>query len=272
METENANNGGIPALGLGTWDLRGNDCVRAVRDAIEIGYRHIDTAEMYENEKDVGRGVRESGAPRGGLFVTTKLWTDHLTRSAVPRSLEASLKRLGMDYVDLLLIHWPSASVPLAETLGAMERLRQSGKVLRIGVSNFPASMWREALELAPVNVNQVELHPYLDQRALLTFAGARALPLVAYTPIAKGRVAKDPTILDVARAHERSPAQVTLRWLIQHPRVAAIPKASRRSHLEENFRIFDFELDESEMGALSSLASDLRLVDPGWSPDWSAG
>jgi len=260
----------IPAIGLGTWDLRGGPCVRAVRDALDIGYRHIDTAEMYENEREVGRGIKESGIPRDEIFLTTKLWTDHLTARTVPKSAEASLKRLGLDFVDLLLIHWPNERVPLTETLAAMERLREAGKVRRIGVSNFPPPLWREALALAPARVDQVEFHPFLNQAALLRFAAERDLELIAYTPLAKGRVADEPKIAATAEAHGRTPAQVALRWLIQHPRVAAIPKAARREHLEENFRVFDFELDENEMRTLSSLGKNLRFVDPGWAPEWN--
>jgi 2,5-diketo-D-gluconate reductase B len=261
----------VPSLGLGTWDLRGSECVRAVRDAIGLGYRHVDTAEMYENEREVGRGLAESGVARDEVFLTTKLWTNHLTAESVPRSAERSLKRLGTEYVDLLLIHWPNASVPLAETLEAMERVRESGKTRRIGVSNFTPPMWREALAVAPARVNQVEFHPFLDQRSLVNCAADRGLALVAYTPLAKGRISKEPRILEIARAHGRTPAQVSLRWLIQHPRVAAIPKASSRAHLEENLRIFDFALAEDEMGVMSSLGKQLRLVDPGWAPDWTA-
>ncbi len=261
----------VPAIGLGTWDLRGGACVRAVRDALEIGYRHIDTAEMYENERAVGRGIEESGIPRDEIFLTTKLWTNHLTARAVSKSTEASLKQLGTDYVDLLLIHWPNGSVSLTETLAAMERLREAGKARRIGVSNFTPSMWREALELAPARVNQVEFHPFLNQESLAGFAAERKLELIAYTPLAKGRVGDEPKIVKIAEAHGRTPAQVTLRWLIQHPGVAAIPKAARREHLKENLRVFDFELEESEMRALSSLGKKLRLVDPDWAPDWNA-
>jgi 2,5-diketo-D-gluconate reductase B len=261
----------IPPIGLGTWDLRGQGCIRAVRQALEIGYRHIDTAEMYENEREVGRGIRESGVPRETIFLTTKLWTNHLTKNAVPKTAEASLRRLETDYVDLLLIHWPNESVPLAETLGAMERVRESGKARHIGVSNFPPRMWREALELAPVAINQVEFHLFLQQDALLALAEERGLHLVAYSPLAKGRIANDPRVAEIARTHGRTPAQVALRWLVQHPRLAAIPKAARREHLEENFHIFDFELDEKEMRAFSSLGKKQRVVDPAWAPDWNA-
>ena len=258
----------LPLLGLGTWDLRGVECVRSVREALDIGYRHIDTAQMYENEREVGRGLSESDVDRSQVFVTTKLWLDNLTRSAVASSFEESLKRLAIEYVDLLLIHWPNADVPLEETLEAMNRLRESGKARAIGVSNFPAALWKRALELAPVPVNQVELHPFLDQSALMEFARERDLQLVAYRPIAKGTVAEDAVIVDVARAHERTPVQVTLRWLVQQG-VSAVPKSARRDHLEENLRVFDFTLSDEEMARIASLARGLRFVDPDWAPGW---
>lgn len=258
----------IPLLGLGTWDLRGDECVRAVREALDVGYRHTDTAQMYENEREVGRGLRESGVGRENVFLTTKLWLDNLTRKRVPASFEESLKRLATEYVDLLLIHWPNAEVPLEETLEAMNGLRESRKTRAIGVSNFPTAMWERALELAPVGVNQVEFHPFLDQSALLQFARESELQLVAYSPIAKGKAVADPALAEVAGAHECSPAQVSLRWLVQQG-VAAIPKAARRDHLEENLRIFDFTLSDDEMERISSLARGPRVVDPGWAPDW---
>jgi len=258
----------LPLLGLGTWDLRGSECVRAVRDALEIGYRHVDTAEMYENETDVGRGLRESGLDRAHVFVTTKLWANSLTRRAVPKSFEKSLKRLDTEYVDLLLIHWPNPDVPLEETLEAMSVLQDSGKARAIGVSNFPVALWKRALELAPVQVNQVEYHPFLDQSELLRFAGEQELQLVAYCPIAKGKVADEPVIVDIARAHGRTPIQVTLRWLVKRG-IVAIPKSARHEHLAENYRIFDFELTDAELDAITSLGRRQRLVDPGWAPDW---
>jgi diketogulonate reductase-like aldo/keto reductase len=239
-----------------------------VREALELGYRHIDTAEMYENEREVGRGISDSSVARADVFVTTKLWRDSLTRAAVPMHVDKSLKGLGTDYVDLLLIHWPNAEVPLEETLGAMTRLLEEGKARAIGVSNFPVALWREALELAPVGVNQVELHPYLAQKELLAFARDRGLQLTAYRPIAKGRVAEEPVIVEIARSHEHTPVQVSLRWLVQQG-VAAIPKTGRRDHLQENFRIFDFELTDDEMKTIASLDRERRFVDPGWAPEW---
>lgn len=258
----------VPPLGLGTWDLRGTDCVRVVRAALDIGYRHLDTAQMYGNECEVGRGLAESGVDREQVFLTTKLWRDNLAPRMVALSFNESLEELGVDYVDLLLIHWPNSDVPLEHTLEAMVRIRESGKARAIGVSNFPSALWRRALELAPVSVNQVEFHPYLGQTALVELARERDLQLVAYTPIAKGKIAQEPVIVEIARAHERAPAQVALRWLIQQG-VAAIPKSSRRERLEENFRIFDFSLTDDQMTRIGSLSRGLRLVNPGWATDW---
>ena len=258
----------LPLLGLGTWDLRGAACERAVAEALEIGYRHIDTAQMYENERAVGRGISASLVPRDEVFVTTKLWRDQLAGATVGPSVERSLRELGVDYVDLLLIHWPNDAVPLEQTLSAMQRLHESGHVRAMGVSNFPTAMWARALELAPVRVNQVELHPYLGQTALTRFAIERGLQLVAYTPIAKGRVSRDPLILAIARAHDRSPVQVALRWILQQG-IGAIPKSSRRSRLQENLASANFELTDDEMSRISALSHGLRLVEPGWSPRW---
>lgn len=258
----------IPPLGLGTWDLRGAECVRTVRDALELGYRHVDTAQMYENESEVGRGLGESGVNRTDIFLTTKLWRDNLTRARVSVSLDDSLKKLETSYVDLLLIHWPNDEVALEETLDAMLQAREAGKARAIGVSNFPVALWKRALDLAPVDVNQVEHHPFLGQSALLELSRARGLQLVAYTPIAKGKVADDETLQAIARAHGKSEVQVTLRWLTQRG-VVAIPKSSRPERLRQNLEALDFDLTAEEIQAVSGLDRGLRLVAPGWSPDW---
>lgn len=258
----------LPLLGLGTWDLRGAACERAVAEALEIGYRHLDTAQMYDNESEVGQGLKASTVPREDVFVTTKLWRDQLEGGTVGPSVDRSLRKLDVDYLDLLLIHWPNEVVPLEETLAAMERVRASGRARAIGVSNFPVSMWERALELAPVEVNQVELHPYLGQTALIAFAAARGLQLVAYTPVAKGKVSHDSVILSIARAHRRSPTQVALRWILQQG-IGAIPKSARRAHLEENFESSGFDLTDDEMARIAGLSRGLRLVEPGWSPHW---
>ena len=258
----------IPSIGLGTWDLRGEACTQAVSSAIALGYRHIDTARMYQNEHAVGRAIGGSTIARENLFLTTKLWLDELTESAVPRAVDDSLTKLQTDYVDLLLIHWPNPEVPLKETLTAMVREVDRERARAIGVSNFPATLWAEALEIAAVGVNQVEFHPFLGQRILLDFARQRELNLIAYTPIAKGRVADSSVIRAIAETHRRSPAQIALSWTL-HQGVAAVPKAAHREHQEDNLRASEVTLEAREVAAISALAEGRRLVAPGWSPVW---
>jgi 2,5-diketo-D-gluconate reductase B len=259
----------IPALGLGTWQLTGATCTEAVEHAIDLGYRHIDTAQAYENEDRVGAGLRNAGVDRDDIYLTTKVWVEHLEPAAVRRSTEESLRRLDTDYVDLLLIHWPSNDVSLELTLDAMMVLREEGKTREIGVSNFTPSLVRRALDRVPIACNQVEYHPFLDQDALLDLAEARDLLLTAYSPLARGRVTENETIQEIAEAHDKTPAQVTLRWLLQQDQVAAIPKAASAEHREANFDVFDFELSGDEMDRIFDLTGDERLVNPSFAPAW---
>jgi 2,5-diketo-D-gluconate reductase B len=256
----------IPSLGLGTWKLNGTLCVERVREALELGYAHVDTAEMYENEREVGRGIRESGRPRETVFLTTKIWPVHLGRDDVRNATEESLRRLGTEYVDLLLIHWPNFEIPLRETLSAMVELRRQGKTRHIGVSNFTVDLWRRALELGPVAVNEIEFHPFLDQTPIQDFAGQEGLALIGYSPLARGRVVRDETLQEIGRRYGKSAAQVALRWILDEG-AAAIPKASSRSHLEENRSAADFELDDRDRADISSLRGRAREVDPSWAP-----
>lgn len=261
---------GIPAIGLGSWRLEGPTCVERVQEALDMGYSHIDTAEMYGNEEQVGEGIRSSPVPREDVFVTTKVSPEHLSPSEVERAAEGSLRRLRSDYLDLLLIHWPSPNVPLEKTLEAMEKLCEQEKARFIGVSNFPTRLWERALAIAPdIVCNQVEYHLFLGQEPLVQMARERRKALIAYCPLAQGRVLRNPLVQEIARRHERTPAQVALRWLVQQERVAAIPKTARRRHMEENVQIFDFELSEAEMDRLSGLDRGERLIDPAWAPDW---
>lgn len=258
----------VPGLGLGTWELTGRLCADRVREALELGYRHIDTAQMYENETEVGKGIAESHVPRDDVFITTKLWFDDLEGPDVVPSVEESLERLGTDYVDLLLIHWPDEDVPLGETLEAMLRVQEQGKARFIGVSNFTVELWKEALDTAPAHVNQVEYHPFLDQQPLLDLARERGVHLIAYSPLARGRVIDNETLQEIGERHGKTAAQVALRWLLQQDRVAAaIPKAASSAHLRENRDIFDFELTPSEMLQISALRGAERMVDPSWAP-----
>lgn len=263
--------GRVPALGFGTWQIEGDAARDAVMHALEIGYRHLDTAQIYGNEHEVGQGLRAAGVDREAVFLTTKVAHDRLHYRDVLRSADESLRRLDTDYVDLLLIHWPNEEVELQETLDAMQEVQHRQKAKHLGVSNFPPALLREALEIAPGLIcDQVEYHPYLDQSKLLDVIRERALFLTAYSPLARGEVFDDDTIREVAETHGKSPAQVVLRWHLQQERVATIPKASSPEHRAANFDVFDFALSEDEMARLHGLAhEDGRILDPAWGPDW---
>jgi diketogulonate reductase-like aldo/keto reductase len=259
----------IPKLGLGTWQLSGEECVEAVRDAIELGYRHIDTARAYGNEAQVGQGLHDSGVNRDEIFLTTKLWYTELRPIGVHDQVEQSLRELRTEYLDLLLIHWPNRRVPLAETLDAMLEARDAGRVRHLGVANFPSALLQEALEQAPLVCNQIEYHPYLAQPQVLQVVREHGLMATAYSPLAQGAVLRDSVIVDIAEAHDRTPAQVSLRWLLDQPQVAAVPKASSREHRATNLDVFDFELTEEEGGRIAGLERGCRTIDPPWAPDW---
>ena len=261
----------MPVLGLGTWQLTGSACERVVRTALEIGYRHIDTAEMYGNEGEIGQALAKAQVQREDLFITTKIWTNHLRARDVGPTVESSLRKLRTEHVDLLLIHWPNPSVPIGETLGAMQKLQASGKTRAIGVSNFPVALMREAVERlrVPVACNQVEYHVRLDQRPVLDYAQRHHLAVVAYCPLGRGRLVDHPVLTRIGRKHGKSAAQVALRWLIQQPGVAAIPKASSERNLRANFEIFDFALDAEDQAAVDGLRAKERIVDMGIGPAW---
>jgi 2,5-diketo-D-gluconate reductase B len=259
----------IPKLGFGTWQITGGACVEAVRDALELGYRHIDTARAYGNEAEVGQALHDSGLNRDEVFVTTKLWYTELSAIGVHDAVEQSLRALRSDYVDLLLVHWPNPRVPLEETLGAMVDARDNGRARHLGVSNFPSGLLREALELAPIICDQVEYHPYLGQPALLELARERDLVLTAYSPLARGRLLRDRALGEIAAAHGRTPGQVVLRWLLDQPQVATVPKASSHEHRAANLDVWDFELSDAERGRIAGLERGLRTAQPSWAPAW---
>lgn len=261
----------IPKLGFGTWELTGAECYDAVRHALELGYRHIDTAQAYGNESEVGRAIADSGVDRDDLWVTTKIWRTNLRPDDVRRSTERSLQELRLDQVDLLLIHWPSDEVPLEQTLAAMDDLREAGRARAIGVSNFTPTLVEEALGLAPILCDQVEYHPYLDQTELRELCVQNDLMLTAYSPLAKGRVPGDETLEEIGDAHGKSAAQVVLRWLLQQDNVVAIPRSSSADHREANLDAFDLELSDDEIGRIDGLAGGRRLIDPAFGPDWGA-
>lgn len=259
----------MPALGFGTYTLKGKDCVEGVKDAISMGYRHIDTAQMYDNETAVGQAIKASGSRREELFITTKVWYTHLRKDALTKTAHESLRNLQTDYIDLLLIHWPNEAVPLEESLQAMMELQAQGKVKHIGVSNFTINMVEEAVKLAPVVGNQVEYHPYLDQSSLLETLRKHDMCLTAYSPIAKGKVMNDEMMIAIGKKYGKSAAQVALRWHMQQDGVAAIPRSGSNERRRKNFEIFDFELTEEEMQQISGRKGNHRMVSPGWAPDW---
>lgn len=261
----------VPALGFGTWQLTGENCIKAVTKALQLGYRHIDTAQIYENEGEVGQALLNSGVARKDIFLTTKVWMTNYKRKDVLSSVETSLKKLHTDYVDLLLIHWPNEEVPLRETLQAFGELQKSGKVKHIGVSNFTVELMRQAIEEfeAPIACNQVEYHVLLSQKPVLDFARKHDLMVTAYSPLARGKLENNDTLRDIAAKHGKTVGQIALRWLLDQPNVAAIPKASSESHIKQNLNIFDFKLDLEDTEALNALNGSTRLVNPEWAPEW---
>lgn len=246
----------VPVIGLGTWDLRGEEGYRAVLCALSLGYRHTDTAEFYDNEREVGRAIKDSQVPRDAIFLTTKVWYTHLRFQDLIRSCEESLRKLGTDYVDLYLIHWPNEAVPLEESLEAMEKLKKDGKVRFIGVSNFDVDLLDKARRIAssPILTDQVEYHPYLSQKPLLEYCQKNRVILTAYSPLARGRLSQDPLLVRIAAKYGKTVAQVVLRWLIEQDMVVAIPKAKDEKHQRENLEIFDFSLTEEEREAIARL------------------
>ncbi|HWZ06538.1 MAG TPA: aldo/keto reductase [Bradyrhizobium sp.] len=272
MQFVEANGGArIPAIGLGTWELRGRSCARLVEQALKLGYRHIDTAQVYENEREVGEGLRASGVKRDDVFVTTKVWTTHFAPNDLERSTKESLARLRLSEVDLLLLHWPNPQVPLAETLGALARVRKLGMSRHIGVSNFTVALIEQAVRLCeePLACDQVEYHPYLDQAKVLEACARHGMAVVAYSPVAKGRVKNDQALARIGHANGKSAAQVCLRWLVQQ-NVPAIPRTSKIERLSENIDIFDFELSDEEMRMVFQMGTAKgRLTDYGFAPKW---
>lgn len=275
MHRIKANGADIPAIGMGTWTLKGDQCAELVAAAIDVGYRHIDTAAMYANEDAVGRGIAGSGIARDDIFVTTKVWWTDIAPGDLERSAEQSLARLGLGHVDLLLIHWPNPRVPVADSIGALNRVRERGLARNIGVSNFTTALLDEALRAsdAPLVADQVEYHPMLNQDKVHAACRKAGMAMVSYCPLYRGGALFDrPEIVGPARRLGKAPAQIVLRWHVQQDGVVAIPRTTRRERLAENLAVFDFELDAAEMDAISALSSaNSRICDFEFSPRWDA-
>ncbi|WP_113260094.1 aldo/keto reductase [Agrobacterium cavarae] len=273
MQTVNANGANIPALGFGTFRMPEEDVHRILPQALKLGFRHVDTAQVYKNEAAVGDAIAKSGVSRGDIFLTTKVWVDQYKHDDFIRSVDESLTKLKTDYVDLLLLHWPKSDVPLAERIGALNELHKAGKVRNIGISNFNVALMDESVRLsdAPIANNQIEYHPYLDQTKVIEAARKHGISITAYYLMADGKVPKDEVLRDIGAKHSKTAAQVALRWAVQQPDVIALSKTATESRLPENFDIFDFDLSDEEMKAIFALAkTDGRIVNPGHlAPEW---
>jgi 2,5-diketo-D-gluconate reductase B len=277
MNVVEANGARIPAIGLGTMTLMDGVCVEAVKTALRLGYRHIDTAERYRNEAAVGeglaQGLRAAGLKREDVFVTTKVYHDRLAAADFQRSFDESLQKLKLPFVDLLLIHWPNLSVPLAQTMGVLCKAKRDGRARHVGVANFTTSLLAQAMALAsePLVTNQIEVHPFLDQSKVLAACREYGLAVTAYCPLARGKVPGNEVLERIGKAHGKSSSQVALRYLVQQG-IIPIPRTADPDHLASNLAVFDFTLSDAEMGDIDRLkAAGARVVNPPHAPRWDA-
>src|SRR5712692_1779676 len=261
----------LPRLGLGTFRLQGDACRAAVEGALGLGYRHIDTAEMYGNEEAIGAAIAAARVARKDLHVTTKVWNENLAPDAIRRAFDASLKKLKLDHVDLYLVHWPAKNMNLPAMFETLLKLKEEGRTRAIGVANFNIALLKTVVEQikAPIACNQIEYHLMLDQTPLRKYLAAKSIPLVAYCPLAQGRAASDETLMAIGRKHNASAAQVALKWLLDQDGVAAIPKASRRESQKANLDALKLRLDDADRKAIAALPKDRRCVSPGFAPAW---
>lgn len=275
MQNVQAGNAAIPAIGFGTYGMTAADIYRVIPTALGAGFRHIDTAQIYGNEGEIGECVAASGIPRSEIFLTTKVWVSNYPERLFEVSVDESLRKLKTDYIDLLLLHWPSSDVPVAEQIAGLNAVVRAGKVRHIGVSNFNRALMAEAIQLsvAPLVTNQFEYHPYLNQSLLIESTLQAGLAVTGYCGMAIGRVFADPTLKEIAVRHDRTVAQIVLCWLVQQRGMVALSRTTRIDRLAENLAVFDFELDSADMAAIHSLATaNSRIVDPlGLAPLWDS-
>ena len=276
MQNVHAGNAAIPAIGFGTYGMTGDDIYRMIPEALRAGFRHIDTGQIYRNEAEIGDCVAASGIPRSDIFLTTKVWVSNYSARHFDASVNESLRKLKTDYIDLLLLHWPGGSdVPLAEQIGELNAVVRAGRVRHIGVSNFNRAQMTEAIRFsaAPLVTNQFEYHPYLNQSLLIESTCEAGLAVTGYCGMAVGRVFSDPTLKEIAARHDKTIAQIVLRWLVQQRDVVALSRTTRIDRLAQNLAVFDFELDDADMAAIHALATaNSRIVDPpGLAPRWDS-
>jgi 2,5-diketo-D-gluconate reductase B len=261
----------LPRLGLGTFRMQGDTCRAAVESALALGYRHLDTAEMYANEEAIGAAIAASKVARGDLHITTKVWNENLAPDAIRKAFDASLKKLRVDHIDLYLVHWPARNMNLPAIFETLMKLKEEGRTRAIGVANFNIALLKTVVEeiKAPIACDQVEYHAMLDQTPLRKYLAAKSIPLVAYCPLTQGRVASDAALAKVGKKHNASAAQVALKWLLDQDGVAAIPKASRAESQQANLDALKVTLDDEDRKIIASLPKDRRCVNPGFAPAW---
>jgi len=263
----------IPAFGLGTFRLKDRQVIDSVTNGLDLGYRHIDTAQIYGNEAEVGKAIAAAKVARKDLFVTTKIWTENLTKDKLIPSLKESLANLQMDQVDLTLIHWPAPndSIAVAACMEALAEAKAQGLSKLIGVSNFTIAHLKQAIDAVgaqEIATQQIEIHPFLQNRKVVEFTRSQGIHLTAYMPLAYGKVMTDPTIVEIARAHQANPAQVALAWSLQQG-FTVIPSSTKRANLESNLAARDIRLTDAEMDAVSRLDRNDRLANPDFAPQW---
>ncbi|NVN87954.1 MAG: aldo/keto reductase [Rhodopseudomonas sp.] len=273
METLTTQGLTVPKLGLGTFRMQGDECRAAVARALALGYRHIDTAEMYGNEDAVGDAVAASGIAREQIHITTKVWWQNLAPDAIRKAFDSSIAKLKTPYVDFYLIHWPAPDMNLAAALETLMRIKQDGGARAIGVCNFPIALLKQAVEQvkAPIACNQVEYHVLLGQKRLLAYARSKGVPLTAYAPLAQGRLASYPQLAAIADKHGATAAQVALAWLLEQDGVMAIPKARGEASQKSNLGALNVKLDDSDRAVIAALPKDQRFVNPAFAPVWDA-
>jgi 2,5-diketo-D-gluconate reductase B len=261
----------LPRLGLGTFRMQGDTCRAAVESALALGYRHLDTAEMYANEEAIGAAIAASKVARGDLHITTKVWNENLAPDAIRKAFDASLKKLRVDHIDLYLVHWPARNMNLPAIFETLIKLKEEGRTRAIGVANFNIALLKTVVEeiKAPIACDQVEYHVMLDQTPLRKYLAAKSIPLVAYCPLAQGRVASDAALAKIGKKHNATAAQVALKWLLDQDGVAAIPKASRAESQQANLDALKVTLDDEDRKVIAALPKDRRCVNPGFAPAW---
>jgi len=271
MQTVDANGAKIPAIGLGTWQLNGSVGSRITEQALKLGYRHLDCALIYGNEKEVGEGLHASGVKREEIFLTTKVRQDNLEADKFARSVDNSLKLLGLPNVDLLLIHWPNAQVPMEESIGALNKAKREGLAKHIGVANYTVALLDAAVKATkePLVTNQIEVHPFLDQTKVIAATRGHGMSITAYCPLARGKVPGEPALERIGKAHGKTASQVALRWLVQQG-IMIIPGSGTPARQKENFDVLDFSLTPAEMTEIAGLKRpNSRVVNPPQHPEW---